>query len=215
MANTPRLGLRNPAGADAFNIAGDISQIVGILDNAAIDQSGTFAARPAANTVKPGTYYWSTDRNDVSRSDGTTWFTLTPAARSAVDAVTTADVTVNSGTPTLKLSFATEQVDAGPDFASGTFTVPVKGRYEIETLGSVNISGNSSADILLYVNGVNTRTIGHTEFGTGGMVVQAVGKTIIQLNAGNTVELYANRTNGTLVFLTGFRLIAKLLNQLP
>lgn len=84
MTNTPRLNMRRPVGADAFTIADDLQSIVDPLDNAAIDQQGTLAARPTANSVPRGTYYFATDEGIVYRSDGTTWTAVT-TANPAVD----------------------------------------------------------------------------------------------------------------------------------
>lgn len=84
MTNAPRLNMRRPVGADAFHIAADLQSIVDPLDNAAIDQQGTLAGRPAANAVPQGTYYFATDEGVVYRSDGTTWTAVT-TANAAID----------------------------------------------------------------------------------------------------------------------------------
>lgn len=73
MANTPRLELRRPQGGDNFTPAADLTDHADILDSAAIDQSGTLAARPAAGSVVDGTYYFATDAEVTYRSDGSNW----------------------------------------------------------------------------------------------------------------------------------------------
>lgn len=103
MTDTSRLGLRRPVGADAFNVHTDLQDIVDTLDDAAIDQQGTLAARPAANAVPDGTYYFATDTAVLYRGDGTNWhevgFTAdrvcaTRAADLALTASITADITM-------------------------------------------------------------------------------------------------------------------------
>lgn len=123
MTNTARLGLRRPAGADAFNVHGDIDQIVDILDNAAIDQQGALAARPAANAVPQGTYYFATDECVAYRSDGTTWAAVT-TANAAIDlsgtfAARPAANTVADGT----YYFATDRGEVSRSNGTTWFTV--------------------------------------------------------------------------------------------
>lgn len=73
MANTPRLELRRPQGGDNFTPSADLTNHADILDNAAIDQSGTLAGIPAAGDVPIGTYYFATDAEVTYRSNGSDW----------------------------------------------------------------------------------------------------------------------------------------------
>lgn len=224
MANTPRLGLRNPAGGDAFNIASDLSQIAGILDNAAIDQSGTFAARPAANAVKPGTFYFSTDTGDLSRSNGTIWFTLTPMACSMVRASGTVGLAWELGPVTAqKVTFGTEVFDLGGDFSNSRFTARVKGFYEINfrQLMQSNWGALKNIDAQIYKNGAFSESMQGALQGPGVSDALLQATTIIQLNAADYIEIYLaagntiNSSGTDSVGNPGSRLSVKLLAQVP
>jgi hypothetical protein len=191
MANTPRLDLRRPAGADTFNVASDIEQIVDIIDNAAIDQSGTLASRPAANSVVPGTYYSATDIGDLSRSDGTTWFTLTPGNRSSFQAHHNAVLSFADATAT-KVPYQTEVHDLGGDFdpAMGRFTAPVKGLYEFygSITGAFSVN-DSKLRTYIHKNGSSLGNIAGVH-GDAGEAVTAGATVQVQLNASDYVEIF-------------------------
>lgn len=77
MHTTTRLGLQVPDGIDNESSYPTVSsQQMSTLDNAAIYEEGSLAARPAANAVAHGTLYRSTDASDLSWSDGTNWNSL-------------------------------------------------------------------------------------------------------------------------------------------
>src|SRR5690349_599684 len=76
MPPSPRLGIPVPTEADPPDGPVQMDAIVDVLDEAAIDGQGLLAARPAANTVPRGFYWWSTDSRQLSRSDGAAWHDL-------------------------------------------------------------------------------------------------------------------------------------------
>jgi microcystin-dependent protein len=73
MPPSPRLGIPVPVQTDPPDGPNQLDAIVDILDGAALDLQGTLAARPAAHTVPRGTFYWATDTEQQSRSDGVAW----------------------------------------------------------------------------------------------------------------------------------------------
>lgn len=133
MAATPRLGLRRPQGADNFSIAGDMTNHADILDNAAIDQSGTLAARPTANSVPSGTYYFAVDTGDISRSNGVVWRTLTPGNICAFSAKAATNQVFDAAAET-QLIADSETFDLGSNYnpSTSTFVAPVAGIYEFK-----------------------------------------------------------------------------------
>jgi hypothetical protein len=61
------------AGTDPLTRAQLDTAMANIEANAAMDNQGTFAARPAAAAANRGMYYEATDLGRLYRSDGTTW----------------------------------------------------------------------------------------------------------------------------------------------
>lgn len=117
-----------------------INDMLDVVNAAATWSSGTLAARPAANAVPPGRFYFTTDTTKLYQSDGTTWtlisdpfFTGTFAARPAANAVPagsryratdSGDISMSDGsawftlTPAALCAFAA--TDATGTWASGT-----------------------------------------------------------------------------------------------
>lgn len=86
---TTRLALQQPVGADASSaLRVAITGNATTLDDALIWKAGTFAARPAANTVPSGRIYKSTDIGQYDLSDGTNW-TVLIGSRGATNISTT------------------------------------------------------------------------------------------------------------------------------
>ena len=95
----------------------------------------------------------------------------------------------------LKITYDTEQYDTNSNFSGGTYTVPVSGYYQFNW--SLSATMSSGADELLttaiFKNGV--------EYSRGSTInyrnAEGVsGSDIIQLAAGNTVEIQAFGTVG-------------------
>lgn len=60
----------------------------------------------------------------------------------------------NVGSGPAKVSLDTENFDTGSDFASGTFTAPVTGYYQVNAvLSASNVDANGSLLCYIYVNG--------------------------------------------------------------
>src|SRR4051812_26756451 len=117
MPPTSRLGLSRPAGTDAISAGDDaITANANALDNAAIDLQGVFTARPAANAVATGTYFYATDAQTLWRSDGATWLEVqagpiqtTDIANGAVTGVKIANGSVSQA----HMAFGALQVTGG------------------------------------------------------------------------------------------------------
>lgn len=112
---------------------------------------GVRADRPQASWV-PGLTWHSTDTGDTSYSDGTDWFTLTPAACSFLYLLSQASYT----TPNNVGSSGEEVIDVGSNGGGGAgayvFTAPVKGTYRLDVYipsGWATVKKNGSADVVL------------------------------------------------------------------
>lgn len=76
MADTPRLSLPRPTGADLISQGDDVlTEMSNTLDNAAMFASGVFASRPAAADLA-GRFYYATDDGSLSFSTGSAWLVL-------------------------------------------------------------------------------------------------------------------------------------------
>jgi microcystin-dependent protein len=76
MADTSRLSLPRPTGADLISQGDDIlTEMSNTLDNAAMFASGVFASRPAASDLA-GRFYYATDTGALFFSTGTAWLHL-------------------------------------------------------------------------------------------------------------------------------------------
>lgn len=88
-------------------------------------QYGTAAARPAANTVPDGAYYYSTDTNVLSQSRSGSWSALSPSAvpydPPRAQAINTTSQSIANNTSTA-LTFASAQYDTDGMWRPGTST---------------------------------------------------------------------------------------------
>lgn len=76
MADTTRLSLPRPTGADLISSGDDvITEISDTLDNAAMFATGTIASRPSAASLA-GRFYYATDDGSLSFSTGSAWLVL-------------------------------------------------------------------------------------------------------------------------------------------
>jgi hypothetical protein len=115
--NTSRLGLPVADGGDNVNTYPTTVDAVakGILDNAAIYQSGTLVLRPAVGSVAAGTFYYSTDTALLAYSNGTTWVPVGPTIFTGIGAY--ANVTPSAGRGTTSTVWAGDTT-----LVSGTMT---------------------------------------------------------------------------------------------
>jgi len=63
------------------DVPADIKALADSLDGVAMDDSGTFAARPKSTAESPGKkgrYYFATDQNILYRDTGTSWIAVNP-----------------------------------------------------------------------------------------------------------------------------------------
>lgn len=121
MADTPRLAMHRPVGADSFLPTTDLQDIVDTLDNAAIYQQGTYAARPAIGTVVEGTYYSTTDTGVTYRSDGTSWIEESFIV-DRVRATRTTAQALSNGSVSNTITFPTEDHDSNTMHDTGAAT---------------------------------------------------------------------------------------------
>lgn len=221
MANTPRLGLRRPEGADNFSITADFQNHADILDDAAIDQTGTLAARPAAAAVPAGTYYFCVDTGDVSRSNGVTWFTLTPGSSCSFSAKAATNQIFDASAETLLIADS-ESFDLGGNYnpTASTFVAPVNGIYEFKVASMfvrnatytlnvrMGIKRNGTKNLLGWESGVATGSTSYFMAVTGS----------IQLNSGDQITAYVELTSpgsGASGTSLAEKFAGKLLAQLP
>lgn len=107
------------------------------------------------------------------------------AVNSRLFQVTGADLDINNGNasaPT-QVPFTTEVYDNGNNFASDTYTANATGAYQFNFAG--DLDGNYSLRVVTYINGV---------YGTSYWVTANTAFSVnftINLNAGDTVEMYA------------------------
>lgn len=90
-----------------------------------------------------------------------------------------------------KVVLDTENYDLGSDFATGTFTAPVTGYYQVNAvLGAVNVADANQVLARIYVNGsAAARATGISSYASGDPSV-AVGD-LVYAEAGQTIELWA------------------------
>ena len=98
----------------------------------------------------------------------------------------------NTGNGTFaKIVFDTKLFDSNNNFSSGTYTVPINGFYQF-TLGAAAASAatNQRVIISIYVNGTERRRIS-TVWSSAAQSLGPAGGALLQLTAGNTVEVWA------------------------
>lgn len=181
---------------------------------------GLLASRPAANTMPVGTRHRATDTGDVSVSDGTTWFTVTPAARCSFMAYGGSQ-SIAAGT-TAKMTVGTEDHDVGGHLASSVFTAPVKGIYEFDAQAWCNSSASGeSMNMQLYKNGSAHPTHQVLDSNVYPSLSRLLfGNIQLQLSAGDTIEIQignAGPNSKNIGSLSGAppRFSGKLLAQIP
>jgi hypothetical protein len=210
MSNTTRLNLRAPEGGDPFVPAQDISINAEALDNAAIDLTGTAGSRPTAASVARGTYYFANDTGELSRSDGTNWFTVTPGSRTAFDAQVVGTGQGFSTGTTTKADLTVENYDLGGDFdaASSRFAAPVNGVYEfnfeIMFSGTWTPNGTRFIGAYLYKNGAQMGKVADLDYGYSGYPGGANTSRLrftrrVKLDASDYVEFFINNQTGSLI----------------
>jgi hypothetical protein len=155
---------------------------------------GLLASRPAANALPAGTRYRSTDKGDVSETDGTIWFTLTPAAMSSFVARSLSADNVAQNTPT-KLSATTEDHDANAEYdaASSRFTAKVKGLYSITA--NVNCgTGAATENLVLSIHKNGSQITG--PLNEYGVLAHITIHRLVALDINDYVEIYGHPSNG-------------------
>lgn len=105
-----------------------------------------------------------------------------------------ANQTVSTGS-NQKLSFNTEIFDTNSNFSSGTYTAPVDGFYEFA--GAATSNSTAYIIVFLYVNG-NQLFQGVRNYTGTGNGSSTLSVPFLQLNAGNTVELYVYSDTATI-----------------
>lgn len=76
MADTPRLSLPRPTGADLISQGDDVlTEMANTLDNAAIYATDVFASRPSAASLA-GRFFYASDTGELFFSTGSAWLTI-------------------------------------------------------------------------------------------------------------------------------------------
>lgn len=150
--------------------------------------------------------------NDASFNDGTGIATgaITSAKISGIDkSLTTTDsnpykfkayrnAALNTVVGYQKITLDAELFDTNNNFASGTYTAPVSGFYQFNYEGTISITATSNDTVaVLYKNGVVE---------SWGMEIESQGGTggadLIQLTAGDTIELWMYTQAASVVIAT-------------
>jgi hypothetical protein len=124
--------------------------------------------------------------------------------RPAFQAVSSVDQTKSGTASSVKINFATEELDLGSDYDSATsrFTAPLDGLYEITGVFA-STTTTSGPEIELFKNGTilyNNVAIGYTTaYSSFGFTV------LVDLVANDYVELYLTNNNGVTTTLSGGR----------
>lgn len=168
-----------------------------ILDNAALDQSGTLAARPAANAVPRGTYYFATNTGELSRSDGVDWCTLTPANSCAFSAKAVTNQVFDASSETQLLADS-ESFDVGDNYdpTTSTFVAPVKGIYEFKVASMFvqNVSATLNVRIGVKQNGTKQVLAWNTGVATGNTSFFMTADAKLLLESGDVITGYVEMT---------------------
>lgn len=112
----------------------------------------------------------------------------TVAARYESSAATSI-TTVSAAIP-----FATRSYDTHGAFSGSTFTAPISGRYRVSafiTTASVTLSTTQDLELQLYKNGSQYSDLADTVGSGGANNYRAHGTDTVQLNAGDTIQIYA------------------------
>lgn len=79
--------------------------------------------------------------------------------------------------------------DKTNNFSGGTFTAPISGIYQFSAQAQLTATGASNGQCFLYVNGVS-----HTFFGGTAVGSTGAGSALVELAAGDTVDVYVKIT---------------------
>ena len=143
-----------------------------VSDNACPSTSGTVNAQPVVmyvNTFKPGdlikvqvkSAVGSDSINSSNIKNNFSIFRISnPASLAATDSVGafytgTATGTLSSGS-SVKVTFPTKQNDSHGAYSSGTYTIPISGRYSVSTASVVSLTAGSYAQINVVKNNATT-----------------------------------------------------------
>jgi len=102
-----------------------------------------------------------------------------------------------------KVVFDTEVFDSNNNFASGTYTVPATGYYQLNACVSINTVTGAGTIIALYKNGsffMAGRSGVEGSGYTGGFQTSSTFSSLVYLTSGDTLDIYsysANQAGGT------------------
>jgi len=110
--------------------------------------------------------------------------------------------TALSPTPSA-IPFGNKVFDTHGAFSGSTFTAPVSGKYSVScllTLNSATLTTAQSFEMMIYKGGVFHTDL-NVVMGTGGTVYYRTGNsTVISLNAGEYIQVFANTTVATTLY---------------
>lgn len=201
MATTTRLALPRLLDADAATALGPgLRGIVDILDNAAIDQAGTLAARPAASAVKTGTYYYTTDTKTVFRSDGTNWIYVgcsAPYAR-VLRALGGGQSIPNSTETALTFNSEDYDTDAQHDNATNNsrLTCVIPGTYLVQARTVFTANATGQRELRLKRNGSVSYFDLDVAKGDASVPTFLRAQAIMQFSVGGYVEATVTQNSG-------------------
>lgn len=139
---------------------------------------------------------------DASEASGLNW--VDSGAASAFIAYHSATQDISEGSFG-QISFNSEDLDAGGNFASNAYTAPVTGTYLFTFSCSVTTDQNATAGIefAIFVGGAEKTIIAGGSIATTAQTIGIGGSALVQLTASDVVTLYGNSTSAA-----GLRTIA-------
>lgn len=170
---TTRLELPYPIGTDSPpDVPEYMQNLAEALDTVAVDRQGVASAKPAANTVPYGTYYFETDTGLCVRSDGSAWEKLVPENAAA-------------GTPSLrKLGTGATDAAAGNDARLFDQRVPTD-----NSVTAAKIANDAVGATEIAAGAVGSSEIGANAVGSDEIAAGAVGVSELAAAAATAAKL--------------------------
>lgn len=130
----------------------------------------------------------------ISRLSGPA--TIAASEAVIVSASDASGTVISTGTTGSLISFGTEVKDTHGAYASGIFTAPVSGEFEVSAMVQFSANSTGYRGVKVLKNNVDYRYLGlnGTPSATNGCAVN--GNTTITLLAGETLKIYAEQTSG-------------------